>query len=64
MGALVAVLSLLIGVYSVEYIGSWGVPRYWFFFNFFVGSMLMLVYANDLFTLLVGWRARGLRATR
>ncbi len=60
MGALVAILSLLIGIYSVEYIGLWGVPRYWFFFTFFVGSMQMLVYANDLYTLLVGWEGTGL----
>ncbi len=60
MGALVAVLSLIIGIYSVEYIGSWGAPRYWFFFCFFVGSMQTLVYANDLYTLLVGWEGTGL----
>ncbi len=60
MGLLVALLSLIIGIYSVEYIGEWGVPRYWFFFTFFVGSMLMLVYANDLYTLIVGWEGTGL----
>ncbi len=60
MGVVVSVLSLLIGIYSVEYIGSWGAPRYWVFFTFFVGSMMLLVFANDLFTLLVGWEGTGL----
>ena len=60
MGVVVATLSLLIGIYSVEYIGEWGAPRYWFFYTFFVASMLLLVYAGDMVTMFVGWEGTGL----
>ncbi|ABM80063.1 NADH-quinone oxidoreductase subunit L [Hyperthermus butylicus] len=60
MGVVVATLSFLIAVYSVEYIGEWGAPRYWFFYSFFVASMLLLVYAGDMITLFIGWEGTGL----
>ncbi len=60
MGLVVSWLSLLIAIYSVEYVGKWNTVWYWFFFSFFVGSMQLLVYANDLFALLVGWEGTGL----
>ncbi|BEP17356.1 NADH-quinone oxidoreductase subunit L [Pyrofollis japonicus] len=60
MGVVVATLSLLIGIYSVEYIGEWGAPRYWFFYTFFVASMLLLVYAGDMITMFIGWEGTGL----
>ena len=60
MGVVVATLSFLIAVYSVEYIGEWGAPRYWFFYSFFVASMLLLVYAGDMITMFVGWEGTGL----
>jgi NADH-quinone oxidoreductase subunit L len=60
MGVVVATLSFLIAVYSVEYIGEWGAPRYWFFYSFFVASMLLLVYAGDMVTMFVGWEGTGL----
>ncbi|MET1101889.1 MAG: NADH-quinone oxidoreductase subunit L [Pyrodictiaceae archaeon] len=60
MGIVVSWLSLLIAIYSVEYVGAWNSVWYWFFFTFFVGSMQLLVYADDLFALLVGWEGTGL----
>ena len=61
MGAVVAWLSFLIGVYSLEYMaGDPGLRRYWFFFDFFVGSMLTLVYAENLLVMFLGWEGTGL----
>ncbi len=60
MGLVVSWLSLLIAIYSVEYVGKWNSVWYWLFFSFFVGSMQLLVYANDLFALLAGWEGTGL----
>ena len=60
VGAVVATLSLLIALYSVEYIGGWGAARYWLFYSFFVASMLLLVYADDLVVMFIGWEGTGL----
>ncbi len=58
---LVAWLSFLIGVYSIGYMkGDWGLPRYFFFFTFFVGSMLLVVSADNLLLLFIGWEGTGL----
>ena len=61
MGSVVALVSLLIAVYSYRYMyGDWGLTRYWYFFSFFVGSMLLLVYASNLIVLLIGWEGTTL----
>ncbi len=60
VGLVVAFLSFLIGVYSYEYMGEDGTPRYWFFFTFFVASMLLLVYATDVLLMFIGWEGTGL----
>jgi NADH-quinone oxidoreductase subunit L len=61
MVMLVSWLSFLIGVYSIEYMrGDWGYPRYFFFFSFFVGSMLLVVSAENLLMLFIGWEGTGL----
>jgi NADH-quinone oxidoreductase subunit L len=60
VGVVVATLSFLIALYSIEYIGEWGAPRYWFLYTFFVASMLLLVYADDLLTMFIGWEGTGL----
>ncbi len=61
MALVVSWLSLLIALYSVEYMrGDWGQPRYFFFFTFFVGSMLLLVLADNLVLLFIGWEGTGL----
>ncbi len=61
MGSVVAFVSLLIAIYSYRYMyGDWGHIRYWYFFSFFVGSMLLLVYASNLIVLLIGWEGTTL----
>lgn len=61
MALIVAWLSFLIGFYSLKYMeGDAGLTRYWFFFDFFVGSMLLLVLAGDLIPMFIGWEGTGL----
>ncbi len=61
MALVVSWLSFLIGVYSMEYLHKdRGIHRYWFFFNYFVGSMMLLVLAENLLLLLVGWEGTTL----
>jgi NADH-quinone oxidoreductase subunit L len=59
--AMVAWVSFLIGVYSLSYMrGDYGEHRYWVFFTFFVGSMLLLVMSDNLVMLLIGWEGTSL----
>ena len=61
MALVVSWLSFLIAVYSYEYMcGEAGETRYWFFFTFFVGSMMLLVLSDNLLTMLIGWEGTGL----
>ena len=58
---IVAWLCFLIGFYSLKYMeGDPGLTRYWFFFDFFVGSMLLLVMADNLVLMFIGWEGTGL----
>lgn len=57
----VAVISFLIQVYCAGYMrGDPGATRFWTWMNGFVGSMLLLVLADNLFWLFVGWKLVGL----
>jgi NADH-quinone oxidoreductase subunit L len=57
----VAWVSFLIMVYSLAYMkGDDGLTRYWFFMNFFIGSMLLLVMSDNLLQLFFGWEGVGL----
>ncbi|MEM2127092.1 MAG: NADH-quinone oxidoreductase subunit L [Candidatus Bathyarchaeia archaeon] len=57
----VAFIAFLIVVYSVGYMhGDPHMARYWFFFLFFIGNMLLLVLSNNLLQLLIGWEGVGL----
>ncbi|MEM2211509.1 MAG: NADH-quinone oxidoreductase subunit L [Nitrososphaerales archaeon] len=61
MSFIVAWLCFLIGFYSLKYMeGDPGLTRYWFFFNFFTGSMLLLVLADNLILMFIGWEGTGL----
>ncbi|MEM3870866.1 MAG: NADH-quinone oxidoreductase subunit L [Candidatus Korarchaeum sp.] len=61
MSLIVAWLSFLIAAYSLKYMeGDPGLTRYWFFFDFFVGSMLLLVLADNLILMFLGWEGTGL----
>jgi NADH-quinone oxidoreductase subunit L len=54
-------VGFLIHVYSAEFmIDDEGYPRFFTFLNLFVGSMLILVLANNLVLLYLGWEGVGL----
>jgi NADH-quinone oxidoreductase subunit L len=57
----VAGISCFIMVYSLGYMkGDRSATRYWMLMNLFIGSMLLLVLANNLLLLFVGWKMVGL----
>ena len=57
----VAFISFLIVVYSTEYMhGDSHMDRYWFFFLFFIGNMLLLVLSDNLVQTLIGWEGVGI----
>lgn len=61
MANIVSWISLLIMVYSLEYMkGDSGLTRYWFFMNLFIGNMLLLVLADNLLMMFFGWEGVGL----
>lgn len=61
MGALTAVIAFLIGVYGLEYMrDDYRLGWYWFFFNLFTASMLLVVYSDNLLMLLIGWEGLGI----
>ncbi len=54
-------IALLIMVYSLDYMrGDKGLTRYWFFMNFFLGNMLLIVLSDNLLSLFIGWEGVGL----
>ncbi len=58
---LVAWVSFLIMVYSIGYMkGDPDLIRYWFFMNFFIGSMQLIVLSDNLLMLFFGWEGVGL----
>ena len=60
MASLVAFVCTTIMVYSVGYMRHEpGVGRYWSLMCLFMASMLLLVLAGDLITMLVGWKLVG-----
>jgi NADH-quinone oxidoreductase subunit L len=57
----VAFISFLIVVYSTSYMhGDPGLDRYWFLFLYFIGSMLLLVLADNLIMTMIGWEGVGI----
>lgn len=60
MGVITAVIAFFIAVYGLEYMkGDYRPSWYWFFFNLFTASMLLVVYSDNLFLLFVGWEGLG-----
>ena len=54
-------ISFLVMVYSLDYMkGEDGLTRYWFFMNFFMGNMLLIVLSDNLLSLFIGWEGVGL----
>ena len=61
MANIVGWISLLIMIYSLGYMkGEFGLTRYWFFMNLFIGNMLLLVLADNLLMMFFGWEGVGL----
>ena len=61
MALVVTFVSALIHLYSVEYMaGDEGYSRFFAYMNLFVGSMLVLVLADDILLLYLGWEGVGL----
>jgi len=61
MANIVAWISLLIFIYSVGYMhGDKDLTRYWFFMLFFIGSMQLIVFSDNLLMLFFGWEGVGL----
>jgi NADH-quinone oxidoreductase subunit L len=57
----VAFISFLIIVYSTSYMhGDKHLTRFWFFFLYFLGSMLLLVISDNLLQTLIGWEGVGI----
>ena len=57
----VALVSFLIMVYSIEYMKEdGGSNRFFFFVSLFVGSMQLIVLSDNLLSLFVGWEMVGL----
>jgi NADH-quinone oxidoreductase subunit L len=56
----VSFISFFIVVYSVGYMhGDEHLTRYWFFFLYFIGSMLLLVVSDNLIQTMIGWEGVG-----
>ncbi len=61
MGALTGLIAFLIGVYGLEYMkDDYRLGWYWFCFNLFTASMLLVVYSDNLLMLLIGWEGLGI----
>ncbi|MEW6671506.1 MAG: NADH-quinone oxidoreductase subunit L [Thermodesulfobacteriota bacterium] len=61
LAVVVAVISFIITVYCLGYMkGDPGITRFWALVNLFIGSMLLLVLADNLLLLFVGWKLVGL----
>ncbi len=61
MANVVAWVSFLIVVYSIGYMEKEAtLTRYWFFIDYFIGNMLLLVLSDNLLQLMFGWEGVGL----
>jgi NADH:ubiquinone oxidoreductase subunit 5 (subunit L)/multisubunit Na+/H+ antiporter MnhA subunit len=60
MGVITTLIAFFIAIYGLDYMkGDYRLPWYWFFFNLFTASMLLVVYSDNLFLLFVGWEGLG-----
>jgi NADH-quinone oxidoreductase subunit L len=60
MASVVSGVGLLVLVFSLEYMrGEHGLTRYWFFTQLFIGGLVMVVMADNLLQLYVGWEVVG-----
>lgn len=60
MGVITAVIAFFIAIYGLDYMkGDYRPSWYWFFFNLFTASMLLVVYSDNLLLLFIGWEGLG-----
>ena len=60
MGVVTALIAFFIAIYGLDYMkGDYRPSWYWFCFNLFTASMLLVVYSDNLFLLFVGWEGLG-----
>jgi len=58
--SVVSSLGFLVIVFSVEYMrGDPSLARYWFFTQLFIGALVMVVMADNLLQLFIGWEIVG-----
>lgn len=61
MANITACIGFLIMVFSWGYMhGDHDLTRYWFFMNFFIGGMILLVLSDNLIQMFIGWEIVGL----
>jgi NADH-quinone oxidoreductase subunit L len=61
MACVVSVIGLLVTIFSIEYMrGKHGLTRYWLFLQLFIGGLGMIVMADNLLQLYVGWEIVGI----
>ncbi len=61
IATIIAWICFLIVVYSIGYMhGDPNLTRYWFFMNFFIGNMLLIVLSDNFLMLFFGWEGVGL----
>ncbi len=61
MANVVAWISFLIMIYSTGYMkGDKDIVRFWFWMMFFIGSMQLIVFSDNLLQLFFGWEGVGL----
>jgi NADH-quinone oxidoreductase subunit L len=61
MANIVAWVSFLIMVYSIGYMkDDPSLTRYWFFMNYFIGNMLLLVLSDNLLQMFIAWEGVGI----
>jgi NADH-quinone oxidoreductase subunit L len=61
MTSVVSSIGLLVLIFSLEYMrGERGLSRYWFFTQLFIGGLIMVVMADNLLQLYIGWEVVGI----
>jgi len=61
MGAIVSFISLVVFIYSIEYMrNEEGPSRFWFLMSCFESSMLLLVFSDNFIMSFLGWEGVGL----
>ena len=61
MSNIINCIGLLVTIFSLEYMqGEPGLTRYWFFTQLFIGGLSLVVMADNLLLLFIGWEIVGI----